>query len=390
MSPDQSVQLLTWLDEEHRRDKTMMSEILAQLDQHLTQISGLTKGLQDLEERLARVQAQSLRYSQIEQALGQVRTETSLLLEQFNQRVQQREAEGFKLRQQERDRTDKALVELSAKLEEVGQQVRQVPNHGDAVKRIEGGQYAFVRGLEELGKRQEAVNSRITVLEEWVKRTGALIAEIQQLSERLRADRSDALEATRRADQMRARQITEWGEQMKIARREMDDWIGQVRPLLDLPKETRGYLASLRELESQLKQIEPRIVQRQKLNEDYMRKEIEAIKSELETRWAVQTRDWDYYRDEWSKKIAATGNQFEPWEAWRPTVAEEFRQLREKMEVDRQRFFSIISDVVRMQVEYERGQNSRFDQFASDLLSRIETETAGAKIKKPPTPRANI
>jgi DNA repair exonuclease SbcCD ATPase subunit len=389
MNTDQSFQLLSWLDEEHRKDKTMMSEILSQLDQHLTQITGLTRGLQDLEERLARVQNQSLRYSQIEQALGQVKTEVTLLFEQFNQRVQQREEDAFKLRLQERERLDKAVEALSANLEQLVQEQRNLVVDKQAVKRVEGGQVAFVRGLEEMSKRQEATNARLQVTEEWVKRTGALIAEVQQLSERLRQDRADALEATRRADQMRARQITEWTEQMKVTRREMDDWLSQLRPLLDLPKETRGYLAQLRELEEQLKQVEPRLSQRQKLNEEFSRREIGAIKSEMEKRWQQQTNDWEFMRDEWSKKIAAMGTRFDPIDEWRPAVMEEFRLLREKVDGERQRFFGLVTDVVRMQVEFDRTANARFEQFASDLLTRVETEKAAAKVKKTPTSSAN-
>jgi chromosome segregation ATPase len=385
MNPNQSVQLLTWLDEEHRKDKMMMSDILGQLDQHLTQITGLTKGLQDLEERLARVQSQSLRYSQIEQALGQVKTEVTLLFEQFNQRVQQREDEAFKIRQKERERLDKAVVELSDKIDEVARQLPHYASDHDSIRRLEGGQLPMLRGLEELSKRQETFNSRLAVAEEWVKRTGALIAEIQQLAERLRQERGDSLEVIRRADQVRARQITDWNEQMKVARREMEDWVAQLRPLLELPKEVRGYLAILRELESELKQVEPRMGQRQKLLEEFSRTEIAGMKSELDKRWTQQQKDWEFMRDEWSKKLAAIGTRFDPLDEWRPTVMEEFRQIREKLEADRQRWLDTLSDVARMQIEHQRSTNARFDQLASDLLTRIDTEKAGSKVKKPKT-----
>ena len=385
MNPDQNVQLLTWLDEEHRKDKVMMGDILGQLDQHLTQITGVTKGLQDLEERLARVQSQSLRYSQIEQALGQVKTEVTLLFEQFNQRVQQREDDAFKVRQKERERLDKAVAEVSNKIDEVVRPFPQYASDHDAIRRMEGGQIPLLRGLEELSKRQESFNSRLAVAEEWVKRTGALIAEIQQLAERLRQERADSLEVTRRADQVRARQVTEWNEQMKVSRREMEDWVSQLRPLLELPKEVRGYLATLRELESELKQIEPRMTQRQKLLEEFSHTEIATMKAELEKRSSTQERDWDFVRDEWTKKLTALGSRFDPFDEWRPVVMEELRQIREKMDADRQRWLETLNDIVRMQVEQQRGSNARFDQFASDLLIRVDTEKAGAKVKKPKT-----
>ncbi len=386
MNSDQNVQLLSWLDEEHRKDKTMIADLAGQLDQLRTQITGVSRGVQDLEERLARVQSQSLRYSQIEQALGQVKTEVTLLFEQFNERVQQREEETFKIRQKERERLDRAVVDLTEKIAEVAHQIPPFASDHDSIKRVEGGQATLVRGLEELSKRQETVNNRVAVTEEWVKRTGGLIAEVQQLSERLRQDRADALEAMRRADQMRSRQITEWNEQMKVIRREMEEWIAKLQPMLDLPKEVRGQLTGLKDLQSELKQIEPRLVQRQKLTEEFSRTEIAGMKIEIDKRASQVQKDWEFMRDDWSKKIAAVGTRIEPFEEWRPAVGEEFHELREKMEADRQRWLDVLMDVVRMIVEYDRASNSRYEAFASDLIKRVESEQASAKVKKPARP----
>lgn len=387
MVSDQTIQRLNWLDEEHRRDKATLLDLNSKIEMYLSQLNGFSKGLQDLEERLARVQGQSLRYSQIESALAQLKTEVNMMFEQSERRGQQRETEYLQVRTLDRDRLDKATDSLSKKIDEVGQGQRFIQGDREALKRIEGGQVAFIRGIEELNKRIESMNTRIQVTEEWVRRTGALIAEVQQLADRLRADRTDALEAMRRSDQARQRQVTEWNEQMKVQRREMDDWIAQLRPLLDLPKETRGYLALMRELETQLKQIEPRLVQRQKLNEDFVRKEVEALKSELLTRENASVKEWEYFRDDWSKKINAIGTRFDPIDEWRPQVMEEFRDLRERNDADRLRFLSILADVVRMQIEYGRNSNARYEQFASDMITRVENERASAKVKKPAPPR---
>src|SRR5574341_2119266 len=67
MTLDHAMQLIAWLDEEHRKDKAQLSEILGQLSQQYTQIAGLSKSVQNMEERLARLQSQALRYSQLEQ-----------------------------------------------------------------------------------------------------------------------------------------------------------------------------------------------------------------------------------------------------------------------------------------------------------------------------------
>lgn len=386
MTSDQTLQKLNWLDDEHRRDKAVLTDVNGKLEMYLSQINGLAKGLQDLEERLARVQGQSLRYSQIESALGQVKTEVNVMFEQSDRRAQQREAEYLQVRQLDRDRLDKAVEALGAKMEELTATQRYIQGDHEAIKRVEAGQGAFIRGIEELNKRVEGFNARIQVVEEGVRRTGALIAEVQQLADRLRQDRADALEAMRRSDQARSRQVTEWNEQMKVQRREMDDWVAQLRPLLDLPKETRSYLGLLRELETQLKQIEPRLAQRQKLNEDFIRKELDAMKQDLAKREDVTQKEWEFMRQDWSKKIAAIAQRFDPIDEWRPTVMEEFRELRERQDADRLRMVSLLADVMRLQIDYGRNTNSRYEQFASEMITRVENERAGAKVKKPAPP----
>jgi hypothetical protein len=78
--------------------------------------------------------------------------------------------------------------------------------------------------------------------------------------------------------------------------------------------------------------------------------------------------------------------RFDPLDEWRPQVMEQFRDLRERMDGDRTRFVNILADVVRMQVEYGRNSNARYEQFASDIITRVENERATAKVKKPPAP----
>ncbi|HZQ06643.1 MAG TPA: hypothetical protein VFD70_08690 [Anaerolineae bacterium] len=387
MTPDQTIQKLNWLDDEHRRDKAVLLDVNGKLDMYLSQVNGLAKGLQDMEERLARLQGQSLRYSQIESALGQVKTEVNVMFEQAERRAQQREAEYLQVRVLDRDRLDKAIEELGKRIEELAAPQRYIQGDHELLKRLEGGQVAFIRGIEDLNKRVDALNTRIQVAEEWVRRTGSLIAEVQQLADRLRQDRADALEAMRRADQSRSRQVTEWNEQMKVQRREMEDWIAQLRPLLELPKETRSYLGLLRELETQLKQIEPRLAQRQKMNEDFIRKELDSMKQELTKREDVGVKELEFMRQDWAKKIAALAVRFDPLEEWRPTVLEEFRELRERIDADRVRFVNLLADVMRMQIDYGRNSNSRYEQFASEMITRVENERASVKVKKPAPPR---
>jgi len=139
MISDQTIQRLNWLDEEHRRDKATLGDLNSKIDAYLSQINGLSKNLQDMEERLARVQGQSLRYSQIESALAQLKTEMNVMFEQSERRAQQRESEILQVRSLDRDRLDKAVEAVSSRFDELSASQHNSQIDRDAIKRVEGG-----------------------------------------------------------------------------------------------------------------------------------------------------------------------------------------------------------------------------------------------------------
>ena len=57
MEFEQIVKRLDWLDEEHRKDKAQIAECQNQIGAQYTQIAGLHKSLQDLEENVGRAQS---------------------------------------------------------------------------------------------------------------------------------------------------------------------------------------------------------------------------------------------------------------------------------------------------------------------------------------------
>src|SRR5512139_1948835 len=81
MDLTQLSQMVSWLDEEHRRDR----EEIARLDQRLQNMAiekqEQSRRIQDLESRLASTAAQLTRFTQIEQALQQLKGEVVVLLD---------------------------------------------------------------------------------------------------------------------------------------------------------------------------------------------------------------------------------------------------------------------------------------------------------------------
>jgi hypothetical protein len=381
MNLEQAVQLLNWLDDEHRKDKAQIAELASQLTQQYTLVAGLNKTAQDLEERLARVQSQALRYAQLEQAAAQTEAKVQLMLEQHNKQRAQADEEAFHLRQIERERGDQILNTLQLQIEALQQWQRTITGDHELIHRVDLTLPTFQQEIEETIRRAEEMNHRIQLVEEWVPRFGQMATEQRQLSERLTKERAEAVEAARRAEQQRARHMAEWAEQMKASRREVDEWIAQMRTIQEQHKDSRKTYNEMQELEERLKQMEARLLQWQRLVEETRRKERDQILADVDKRWQQQLGEWQFLRDEWAKRMSAITDRVSKLEDWRPEVVSQLHDLLEKIERERRERLILVSDVIKAEIDVQRAQFTQVDKVLNDLASRIENEKAGAKTK---------
>ena len=389
MNLEQAVQLLNWLDEEHRKDKAQIADLASQLTQQYTQVAGLNKTVQDLEERLARVQSQALRYSQLEQAAGQTKAEVQMMLEQHDKRRAQAEEEAFRLRQAERERGDQVLSTLQLQIEGLQQWQRSTIGDHELINRADLTIGTLQRELEEQIHRDEELNHRVQLIEEWVPRFGQMATEQRQLSERLTKERAEAVEAARRAEQQRARHMAEWAEQMKASRREVDEWITQMRAIQEQHKDSRKLYGEMQELEERMKQMESRLLQWQRLLEETRRKERDQLLADVDKRWQQQLGEWQFLRDEWTKRLTAVSERTGKLEDWRPEVVSQLHDLIEKMEKEHRERLAMMVDVVKAEMDLQRSQGTQVDKVLNELVTRIEGEKAGVKPKPKTTSTQN-
>ncbi len=385
MNLDQVVQLVNWLDEEHRRDKAQIGELQNQISQQYTQIQALNKNIQDLEERLTRVQGQALRYSQVEQAVGQVKTEVQIAIDQYEKQRVRAEEDTFKIRQLEREREDQVHASLQMQIEALQQFQRSIVGDHEMLNRLDLSIPTLQREIEGSLRRDEGYDQRLQILEEWVPRFGQLATEQRQLSERLRQERAEAAEAARRAEQQRARHMAEWGEQMKASRREIDDWLGDMRGIKEQIKEDRKIYPQLLELADQLKPIEPRLMQWQRLVEETRHKEREQIVNDLEKRWQQQLGEWQFLRDEWTKRLAAISERIGKLEDWRPEVLSAIHEFVERVDKEKRERVLMVLEMAKTLTEIEHARiNPVPAKMSDDLLIRLEGDKAALKQKPKP------
>ena len=382
MDLDQAIQMINWLDEEHRKDKAMISDLSGQLTSQYAQIGALGKSIQDLEERIARLQSQSLRYSQVEQALGQTKAEVQTMLDQTEKRRLTADEEQYKIRTLERERFDPIFSSMQLQIEALQQFQRSIIGDHELISRIDLTLPTYQTEIEEGIKRVEEINHRIALVEEWVPRFGQLATEQRQLSERLNKERADAVDASRRAEQVRARHMAEWAEQMKASRREIDDWIANMRTIQEQHKESRKVYGEMAELEDRLKQMEARLLQWQRLVEETRRKESDQVRGDVEKRWQQQLSEWQYLRDEWNKRMAAVTDRMGKMEDWRPDIVSQLHDLVERFDKERREREKIFPEILKMIIDLEKQRATQVDKVIGDLMTRSEAERTMPKSRK--------
>jgi hypothetical protein len=180
--------------------------------------------------------------------------------------------------------------------------------------------------------------------------------------------------------------MAEWAEQMKTSRREIEEWLAQMRGVQEKYKEDRKIFAPLQELDERLKQTEARLLQWQRLVEESRRKEREQLVADIEKRWQQQIGEWQFMRDEWNKRIAVVSDRITKLEDWRPEVATQLHELVERIEKERRERTAMLSNFMRAMIEAERKRYVSQDKMIEDLLVRVESDKPAVKGRKVANP----
>lgn len=372
---EQTAQLVAWLDEEHRRDKAQLSEVLDQIGQHHTQIAGLAKSLQDAEERFARLQNQANRYALLEQSIAQIKTEVQIILAQYDEKRVISDTDQTKIRHMEREREEQILNALQLQIEALQQWQRSTIGDHDAMMQIDLNQTELRQAFDNAIEHNSDQERRLLYIEDWINRSGQVATELHQLSDRLRAERAEATESNRRAEIQRSRHMAEWSEQIKQSKNQIEVLIPDFK---EQQSEGKKRLAAIQEIEERLKQLEPRLLQWQKLVDENRRKERDSLLSDVEKRWQQQLGEWQFLRDEWGKKVAALVDRITKLEDWRPDSISSVSELADRVDKERRDRITMVADLARMFSEFEHAG----DKLLADMTSQFESERSLLK-KRP-------
>ncbi len=313
----------SWLDEELRKEKAVVTELRDTVGKQQVIITDQSQRILALEDRLAKLQTQLLRIPEVEESLRHTRDELVLMVSGVRQEQQKREAEFLRNRMAEREADLRTIQELQAALKrfdplEQAMTVRQaedrrlneaiqrqqqqledlakrLPQRDESIRqltdRIEGinvrvGQVDTA--TQQGQKAQQEHASRLLLLETTQGKIEQRVAEVQTLREELTKRLDEFAENQRRADRDRVQSMTEWGRRVEAYGHQLDTWADQLRFFNDQHEKNRRVLREVQELAQQVAQQQDTLKQAQRITEDQLRHELREWRSENEVRWTQE------------------------------------------------------------------------------------------------------
>jgi len=328
MDTTQLAQQVAWLDEQHRRDRNELMAVQQRVETQGTQIVELSRKLQEAEGRLASVTAQLTRFSQVDQALAQLKEEVVLMLRREEEQRQTAERENGRMRLVERETTAKAINELRQQVRPIAKLQDELELRKAEEKRLSEGIMGlrqelidFIRQTEswpksltyleeqrrgeskrsaqlqqetaELMKRSEEFRGRFEVSDKALTRMESRLNSLWNMRDEIRSEQLKAQEALLIGDEERNRRSASQAQQFETFVAQMDDFNERMRQFAERFDQDQRMLAQLGQLEERLKRDQAQVAELQRLAEERMRKEYEEFQAEEDRRWRKNQVSWD-------------------------------------------------------------------------------------------------
>ena len=317
MDLTQLAQMVTWLDEEHRRDRAEIARLQQRIEAQSADIIEQARRIQELEGRLAGTQAQLTRFNQVEQSIANTKSELVGLVERaYEERVAgQRELERARMSDREmlsrevsevrrelpriarleesiqvRVVEDERLSELimgvrnqiGGLAKEIEERTRQIPflveQRTSDTKRIAQLQQETV----ELFKRTEATAGRIPLLDELIRKTGLEIEKLPPQIEQLREEQVKFMERTRVMVVEREQVLTRWQEAIEEQKTLVQQSHERVQNFAQQIEVARRAVNEMQEFKDLILREQGQVTELQRLAEERIRREMDEFREDYE------------------------------------------------------------------------------------------------------------
>jgi hypothetical protein len=345
MDLGQLTQMTTWLDEEHRRNKAEFIKLQQQVQRQESELQDQTHVLRSLEERVANMQSQLLRFTQLEGALAQLKEEVVQMLGQADERRQQQAREAERVRSIERDNVSRALNELrrdvqrlprldeemglrKAEQQRIGESTlamqqeltslsKDVENKLRSLSFLEDGHQQDAKRIARLQqeslealKRLEQQGSRLQMIEDVTQRQERDTGELKQLVAQIRMSQREFVESQLLETEQMKRKIAEWIETLEVQAKRVDTFAAQMQEFSEAFREDRQVVESVNRFQEMIRREQTQVAELQRLAEERQKRQLEQWQEENEKRWRKELLRWDHQWGEQTKRNQQVSERF--------------------------------------------------------------------------------
>ncbi|HIE38658.1 MAG TPA: hypothetical protein EYP77_06265 [Anaerolineae bacterium] len=336
MDLTQVSQMLKWLDEERRKDKTIIASLQERLESQTQQLARQEEQLAGLQETVAGLEALMARVTEFAQTVEQFKAEVGRMLDRRDEQRRKEQREAERSRQLEIG----ALKDEMAHLTEATRQITRLGESLEAVqaegRRLNEMLQRLESAVADLGKRSDDRIQTVTYLEEQRRadnrRIAALEAETTEL--RKRAEATDAkmllleetvqrqrarleeglkpiqefekvVEEMRVADFRRSQMMKKWEGQAQEIRQEMERLQAERQQFTEQYQRAKRALEGLEAFQDRLKARQNEVAEMQRLAEDRLKRQWE----EWQAGWDKEYRRWELEVEERWKRQERTNKK---------------------------------------------------------------------------------
>jgi uncharacterized phage infection (PIP) family protein YhgE len=386
MEFDQIVKRLDWLDEEHRKNKTALTDAKTQLDSLESENKALRKKVKELTTEMSRLSTAAGRMAEFDTTLTQHRKEISLFIADVEKRRETNQAEIDKRYRLEFDglnksladvkkvkesvseikrelkgfndeemRRSRAMTEAQAKTEEMlrsAEESQRAIRSSDESRRLESKRVADLQGeVAAMRKRQEEVREKTDVLADAMRRTEVRLNEILASESDRRQSQTSFVETQARLQVERDRAWKGWQESFGSLAKQTEALEAQLQAWDIAQRSVKRAQEAYEEITTKFERRINEITEIQRLAEDRFRQEWVTFKADDQKRWTSFTLSQDEFHKDTHSDVTKIDT--------RVTAIEDLSQnqqdiLQQTREANEQLLQAILAQIHELLSAYDR------------------------------------
>ena len=179
MEINQIASMIEWLDEERRRDKAMIATLEQQLAQQSDVIDGMQRRVNTVESDQVLIRQEALPAQKEQDILERMRQDAEEMLENAEARRLTAEREAERRMELQRENIQRSVRELSEKADRMERQFANIGNMQTEGDRLTNALRILNQEMDDLTKKLEGPDRRLTFLEEQRRTDTRRLAEIE-------------------------------------------------------------------------------------------------------------------------------------------------------------------------------------------------------------------